>query len=75
MKAATLKTELAQRMIERADADSLPEDHAMRLLAIKFDEAATGYYADPQTVAAQPFLGAWSRARKQWCDYTRERLV
>lgn len=72
---AVSKTELARRMVARADADQLPEDHAMRQLAARFEDAAIGYFAVPQTVAAKPFLGAWSRARKEWSNYTGEPLV
>ncbi|EGQ8014113.1 hypothetical protein HFM15_002399 [Vibrio cholerae] len=36
-----MDTELAKKMIARADADNLHQDHEMRVLAAKFEFAAT----------------------------------
>jgi len=68
-------TELSQKMIDRANADNLPDDHTLRNLAKLFDEAATGYFASPQTVTVKSFMGHWARARKAWCEYTGEPLI
>lgn len=68
-------TDLADKMRARADADALPADHELRTKAAAFDEAATGYYGQPQTKNVSQFMGAWARARKTWCDYTGEALV
>lgn len=68
-------TDLADKMRARAEADALPADHEMRTKAAAFDEAATGYYGQPQTKNVSQLMGAWARARKTWCDYTGEALV
>ena len=49
--------ELTRRMVARADADGLPADHELRVKAQAFDQAAVGFYADPQTVPVQSFMG------------------
>lgn len=38
-----METPLAKQMIERADRDGLPEDHAMRRTAQAFDEISVNY--------------------------------
>lgn len=43
--------------------------------ATALDTASAGFYAEPQTVSVQSFLGAWARARQLWCDCTGEPLV
>ena len=68
-------TDLAVAMLARANADGLPDNHDMRAMAIAFDEAAKGFYGEPQTCDAKKFLGCWARARRTWCDYTGEALV
>lgn len=68
-------TDLSKNMTERANADRLPADHPLRRLAVEFDLASDGYFATEQTVSVQKFLGAWARARRAWCDYTRDKLV
>lgn len=65
----TDKTDLSKWMRERADADELPDDHDLRTLATGFDEAALGFFGEPQTHTVKQFMGAWSRARRAWCDY------
>lgn len=70
-----LKTELAQRMIARAHKDGLPKDHEMNVLAVKFEDAASGFYGSPQTVDVKTFMGHWARARRAWSNYTGESLV
>jgi hypothetical protein len=68
-------TDLAEKMVARADADGLPADHELRTLAAKFDEAATGFYSVPQTKTVQQFMGHWARARQYWCKYSGEPLI
>ena len=68
-------TNLSDRMraLYAAETHSLP-DNWMEL-AEKFDEAAAGFYAEPQTVTVQAFMGAFARARRAWCNATGESLV
>lgn len=40
-----------------------------------FREGVNGFYADPQTVTVQSFLGRWARARKLYCEITGSPLV
>jgi hypothetical protein len=70
-----INTELAKRMVARADADGLGADHQLRDLATKFEAAAVGFYSEPQTVTVKSFMGAWARARRAWCNYTGEPLI
>lgn len=70
-----MNTELAEKMIARADTDHIPADHEMRTKASAFDQAAKGYYNSPQTVDVKAFVGCWERARKAWCAYTGEPLI
>jgi hypothetical protein len=68
-------TALSDRMRARADADQLPAAHDLRTMAQAFDDARKGYMADPPTVQVGQFVGAWTRARRAWCEYTGEALV
>lgn len=68
-------TDLSERMIAKANAENLPADHPLRVLAAKFNEAAEGFYGTPQTKDVKQFLGAYARARRAWCDATGEALV
>ena len=68
-------TDLAVAMLARADADGLPDDHDMRITAKAFDDAAKGFYGEPQLCDVEKFMGCWARARRCWCDYTGEALV
>jgi len=70
-----MDTELATKMLARADADALPAEHNMRKFATSFDDAARGYFGDPQTCDVKKFMGCWARARSTWCDYTGDPLV
>jgi hypothetical protein len=64
------QTDLSKQAIEQADADNLPEEHELRRLAASFNQAATGFYSEPQTVTVKQFLGAWARFRKVWEAYS-----
>ena len=68
-------TQLAKKMLARADADSLPADHALRLKAAAFEQAAAGFFGEIQTVNAMQFMGHWARARRAWSDYSGEPLL
>lgn len=68
-----LNTPLANQMVERADRDNLPEDHAMRRIALEFDETSVKF-AEGKTTP-QEMVGAWGRARRCWSNYTGEPLV
>ena len=68
-------TDLATKMRERADKDGLPEGHPLRELAAAFDEACKGYYSEPQTYDVRKFMGAWSRARRAWCECSGDPLI
>lgn len=68
-------TQLAKKMLARADADSLPADHALRLNAAAFEQAAAGFFGETQTVNVMQFMGHWARARRAWCDYSGEPLL
>lgn len=69
------RTPLSDQMHSRADADGLPADHQLRVLADEFDTASQGYLATPQTVSVKQFFGAWARALRAWCEYSGEPLV
>lgn len=70
-----MDTNLAKRAIARADKDRLSEDHPVRVTAIAFEEAAKGFFSEPQTVNIKKFMGCFARARKAWCEYSGESLL
>lgn len=70
-----MKTNLAKKMIARANADALPAEHDLRKLALEFENAAKGYYTKPQTVSADSFLGTFARAWKSWSAYSGESFL
>lgn len=72
MSATEALTGLAGWMLARADADRLPADHQLRVLATAFDDAARGYFAQPQTVPVRDFVADWTRAHVAWRDYLCE---
>jgi len=65
------RSDLSKRLHDLADAG---HERALecRAKADAFDRAAKGFYADPQTVDAKSFLGAWARARRLYSDCTPE---
>ncbi len=70
-----IAADLPSRMRAKADADALPANHELRVLADALDAAVVGFYGTPQTVPVSRFVGDWARARKAWCTYTGEPLV
>lgn len=62
---------LADKMIARANEDSLPESHEMRVCAARFKELFEGDTLPP----IHTVLGVWAAARRIWCNYTGEALV
>ena len=71
-----MSTELGKRMRRFAEDNpyrQLPED--WHKTAEAFDNAAAGFFADPQTVSVGKFVGCFARARRMWCDVTGESLV
>lgn len=69
------RTDLAHRMRTLADADRLPQEHELRVLARALEEAAQGVFAHPQTHTTGQALAAWAKARKAWCAYAGEPLL
>lgn len=67
--------DLPTLMRARADADQLPPDHALRVLADELERAVDGYMATPRTVPVAKFVGAWARARLTWCNHTGDPLL
>ena len=43
--------------------------------AAAFDEAAAGFYSEPQTVTVKTFMGCWARARRAYSEVSGEPLV
>ena len=66
---------LVEKMLARADHDALPSDHPLRELALNLEQAASGFFAEPQTVKVAQFVGCWARARRAWCEYSGEPLI
>lgn len=68
------RTELSERMHRLAEQRSdLPPDWLEKARA--FDEAAAGFYAEPQTVTVMKFAACFARARRAWCEVTGEPLI
>lgn len=67
-------TDLSDKMRALADRGHVRADE-LREKAKAFDDAAAGFYAEPQTVDVKKFMGCWARARRLWCDVSGEPLV
>ncbi len=52
-----------------------PRADELRAKADEFEEAVSGFYAQPQTVSARSFCGAWARARKLYSECSGKPLV
>jgi hypothetical protein len=68
------RTALSQAMHALADTGHARAAE-LREKADAFDEGAAGFYANPQTITVQSFVGRFARARRLWCDITGEPLV
>lgn len=66
---------LPDRMRARADADALPKDHDLRVLADRLDDASAGFFDGSERVTVEQMVGAWARARRAWSTYTGEPLI
>ena len=69
-----MSTELSEKMVALANRGHARADE-LREKAAAFDAAAKGFYADPPTVSAKAFMGAWARARRCWSECSGEPLV
>jgi hypothetical protein len=69
-----IRTALSEKMHALADTGHV-KSAQLRDLAGKFDIAANGFYADPQTVKAGSMLGAWARASRLWCEVSGDPLI
>lgn len=67
-------TDLSDKMRALADTGHIAAS-PLREAADKFDAAAEGFYATPQTVPLREFMGKWARARRLWSDCSGEPLV
>ncbi|MDE3023009.1 MAG: hypothetical protein KGI54_14315 [Pseudomonadota bacterium] len=67
-------TVLSDKMRSLADKNHERRDD-LRRLAQEFDEAATGFYAEPQTVDVKRFMGCWARAKRAWSECSGEPLI
>ena len=65
---------LFEKMRQLATTHSRGDE--LRAQADAFENAVNGYWGGiERTVTAHAFLGAWSRARKLWCECSGESLV
>lgn len=64
---------LRQKMVAYAEAHELPADDPMRRLARELGRAVEA--ADSGEAQLKKFLGAWSRARRHWCEVTGDPLI
>ena len=65
------KIPLFDEMIQIATRDKLASDHPMRIKAMELKKLVEGN-GMPE---AKPLLGAWARARRAYCEYTKTPLV
>ena len=67
-------TDLSDNMRALADKGS-PRAAELREKASAFDDATTGFYAEPQTVSVKTFMGCWARARRLWSECSGRPLI
>ncbi len=67
-------SDLGDKMRQLADSGH-PRACELREKAAAFDDAAQGFYAEPQTVDVKRFMGAWARARRLWSETSGEPLI
>lgn len=68
-----MNTDLAKKMIDRANKDNLNDEHIMRVLGEEFEMITKKYFLGD--CSFKIVIGTWARARKCWCDYTGEDLI
>lgn len=66
-------TDLSDKM--RALAEHHPRGAELIAKAKAFDDAAAGFYAEPQTVDVKKFMGCWARARRVYSDVSGDPLI
>jgi predicted nucleic acid-binding Zn ribbon protein len=69
------KPSLMDKMRNVAKTQSPEVAARLTKLAGELDEKGKGFYADPQTVSVQNFVGAWARARRAYCEAIGEPLI
>ena len=62
--------QVAELMIERADADVLAPEHLLRHAAADFKRAVTLYFGASQKVTARQFRSVWVRAHAVFHTYS-----
>ena len=68
-------TALGDKMLAAAEGARMEAEAPLVVAALKFNEAAEGFYGTPQTVDVKTFLGCWARARRAWSKYSKEPLL
>ena len=71
---ADRRTDLSKRVLALAEKGHTRAIE-LREKADAFDKATAGFYAEPQTITVQKFMGSYARARRLWRDVTGESLV
>lgn len=67
-------SDLQTNMRALADAGHEKADE-LREKAAAFEDAAIGFYGDPQTVTVKSFMGCWARARRLYSECSGEPLI
>lgn len=67
-------TDLSEKMLALAKSGH-PRADELREKADAFSAAASGFYAEPQTVGVKAFMGCWARARRLYSECTGEPLI
>ncbi|MBF4302218.1 hypothetical protein EAY56_26365 [Vibrio anguillarum] len=65
-----MDTDLADKMMQVAKRDRLPDDHDLVVKEKEFEQATIGYVSEPQTCSVRKLLGCWARAKKAYSQYT-----
>lgn len=73
--ASKMRAKAAELMTGLYDVPALSQAGELTRLANELNQAAAGYYGDPQTVDVRRFMGCYARARIAWCNASGEALV
>jgi uncharacterized protein (DUF2267 family) len=57
-------------MVNRANDDKLPANHALRIAAQEFDEINDLYYSVPQQISETDYIIKKQAIEQLWEDYT-----